>query len=104
MFGMCCCAESNENHQLTTSSADCVLAEQVTSGNLVHQETLIGRGPQDLFCPRDRGPQEASPTQFLDSDPYRDPASARSLSPEEKDAEKARLQQLVNTFAKKAVR
>lgn len=30
--------------------------------------------------------------------------SARSLSPEEKEAEKARLQQLVNSFAKKAVR
>jgi len=30
--------------------------------------------------------------------------SSRSLSPEEKEQEKARLQQLVNTFAKKAVR
>jgi len=76
-FASCCCAaETSESHQLTQST--------ITDESVVAIPTIL---------------RKESP-RLQESIPF----SARSLSPEEKAAEKARLQQLVNSFAKKAVK
>jgi len=86
MFAMCCCNEDTESSNLNYTLP--VHEEHPVQGTdkpgtetqvMVTQESCHARTQEQAM-------------------------SSRSLSPEEKEVEKARLQQLVNTFAKKAVR
>mmetsp|Transcript_49940 Transcript_49940/g.79024 ORF Transcript_49940/g.79024 Transcript_49940/m.79024 type:complete len:220 (-) Transcript_49940:140-799(-) len=84
----CCCADnSNPNELLNTSS----IGTYSTT-----EEKATDEAPSSVFVHQEIA-TKSSPRQ-------EEPSSARSLTPEEKEAEKARLQQLVNSFAKKAVR
>jgi len=74
-FAACCCSDSQDRSQLTLNYSTTAAAAPA---------------PSSLALP--------SPGTTDDG------STARSLTPEEKEAEKSRLQALVNTFAKKAVR
>jgi len=82
-FASCCCAEASDSNQFTQSTST--------------DEAVVAISTQSVL--RKESPR-SNLTAFQDSIPF----SARSLSPEEKEGEKARLQQLVNSFAKKAVK
>eukprot|EP00429_Kryptoperidinium_foliaceum_P100945 CAMPEP_0176243628 /NCGR_PEP_ID=MMETSP0121_2-20121125/31021_1 /TAXON_ID=160619 /ORGANISM="Kryptoperidinium foliaceum, Strain CCMP 1326" /LENGTH=262 /DNA_ID=CAMNT_0017583225 /DNA_START=1 /DNA_END=786 /DNA_ORIENTATION=+ len=88
----CCCSDSRDGHQLTFAGAP---TTDVAGGARVGAEQA--------------GMRPYSMTQLSQGTPFSphatDPGSStRSLTDEEKAAEKSRLQGLVNTFAKRAVR
>jgi len=97
MFGSCCCADNSDLNQIinhsTTNENEATLVDRA-AGVLVQQDAVSQ--PVAAAAEVNEGTAAAAALG--------DPFSARSLSPEEKEAEKARLQQLVNNFAKKAVR
>lgn len=83
MFTGCCCAGGEESNQLTFHST---MDEGVAVGG--HDQVPLHIEPA-------QAPAPAKPAEG---------STGRSLSSEEKEQEKARLQQLVNSFAKKAVK
>lgn len=92
MFGACCCVDNTDANQITTqfstteengplpASANAVLVQQDSPLVTAPAVEQSGGGGSDLAY------------------------SARSLTAEQKEAEKSRLQALVNSFAKKAVK
>lgn len=96
MLAACCCRESEDANQLIFQqpvSSDVVpVAYRAGPPVTVMQQPLLPDGFAEGAA---QGPVP---------DPNAGTQSARSLTPEEKEQEKARLQQLVNSFAKKAVK
>eukprot|EP00933_Yihiella_yeosuensis_P084187 TRINITY_DN98595_c0_g1_i1.p1 TRINITY_DN98595_c0_g1~~TRINITY_DN98595_c0_g1_i1.p1 ORF type:complete len:225 (-),score=33.96 TRINITY_DN98595_c0_g1_i1:130-804(-) len=99
MFSGCCCVDSTDGSQLTFSTAatdehvpSALKSATATSHSSLSPPPLQASAAQAHMM-QDKGPADAEL-----------PASARSLTAEEKEVEKKRLQVLVNNFAKKAVR
>lgn len=83
MFKSCCCVESQEQANITFHST-------TDESSAVTRPGEVSSSTQGKLAPE----AAAGPTDV--------PGSARSLTEEEKEAEKVRLQALVNSFAKKA--
>jgi len=101
----CCCSDSQDRNQITFNYS----TTDETAGGQVRVS------PDDAALTRPYAAGAASPSQAvgvvavpglppLGQPPQDEGSTTRSLTAEEKEAEKARLQQLVNTFAKRAVR
>mmetsp|Transcript_147292 Transcript_147292/g.274393 ORF Transcript_147292/g.274393 Transcript_147292/m.274393 type:complete len:221 (+) Transcript_147292:130-792(+) len=94
LFAACCCADASDANQITTHSTteeSFSAAQPVTTAVILKDDK---KGAEPLAAPERTDSADAGAPEY----------SARSLTPEEKEAEKARLQQLVNSFAKKAVK
>lgn len=93
MFAQCCCNDSTDPQQtITYTPTEEKAPVAVSTNSVLSSDAEKNRSSPAMTAPRQT--EEAHPP--LNSD--------RSLSPEEKEAEKQRLQQLVNSFAKKAVK
>jgi len=98
MFAMCCCTDNKESDQNTFHSTT-----DEGSGHIRLSAEEVGGGGGTYARPT--APMVAPPMATSPSGYGNEPVdSARSLTVEEKEAEKSRLQNLVNNFAKKAVR
>mmetsp|Transcript_72594 Transcript_72594/g.200260 ORF Transcript_72594/g.200260 Transcript_72594/m.200260 type:complete len:215 (+) Transcript_72594:155-799(+) len=87
MLFACCCSEAQESDgQITFHST--------TDERAAAQAHQAGR---NVVLAQERRPPAARATA-------EEPSTVRSLSPEEKEREKERLQSLVNSFARKAVK
>jgi hypothetical protein len=92
MFAQCCCTDSVDPQQtISYAPTEEKAPVAVATTSVLSSDPALNRPPPEVTAPRQT--EEALP-----------PNSDRSLSPEEKEAEKQRLQQLVNSFAKKAVK
>mmetsp|Transcript_24862 Transcript_24862/g.54972 ORF Transcript_24862/g.54972 Transcript_24862/m.54972 type:complete len:219 (-) Transcript_24862:62-718(-) len=87
-MNMCCCTENQENDNITFHSTT-----DERQGRFPDEVPLAQQSPSHA----DYAPQLVASTPLASG-------SARSLSAKEKEAEKLRLQNLVNSFAKKAVK
>eukprot|EP00930_Biecheleria_cincta_P082999 TRINITY_DN72642_c0_g1_i1.p1 TRINITY_DN72642_c0_g1~~TRINITY_DN72642_c0_g1_i1.p1 ORF type:complete len:252 (+),score=43.04 TRINITY_DN72642_c0_g1_i1:103-756(+) len=93
MFGACCCVESQDGNELKYTAFPAATDETLPLGT--KNPPAVRSEEAKMVTPLTLPPQGGAPAG---------PSSQRSLSPEEKEKEKARLQELVNRFAKKAVR
>jgi len=98
LFGSCCCSDQQDRTQLTFNHST------TDEGS---EQVKIGSGSTTRPLAATTSPHTApTPASLALPSPGTtdDGSTARSLTPEEKEAEKSRLQALVNTFAKRAVR
>mmetsp|Transcript_101832 Transcript_101832/g.294695 ORF Transcript_101832/g.294695 Transcript_101832/m.294695 type:complete len:236 (-) Transcript_101832:128-835(-) len=104
----CCCSDAQDRNQLTFNNAPTT----DDSGMVCISEELAGTRPYQASPPGEElarsRPYQASPpaavSRLRSPHPTEEGSSFRSLTEEEKTAEKDRLQSLVNSFAKRAVR
>lgn len=95
----CCCTDAQDKNQITFNYS-------TTDETGAHGQVRVPQGDHTRPYQGGAQGQVQAPTNLSLTSPsvMDDGSVARSLTPEEKEAEKARLQALVNTFAKKAVR
>jgi len=100
MFASCCCNDASDKNQITYHST----TEESAAVAILSQSPAAAAAPAPAVSAVE---QNAAPTPAPGvtgrSENDLSARSMPSLSPSEKEAEKARLQQLVNSFAKKAV-
>jgi len=99
VFGSCCCSDTQDRSNLNFNN--------FSTTDEGSEQVKIGSGANTRPLAASSSPQSApAPSSLALPSPGTtdDGSTARSLTPEEKEAEKSRLQALVNTFAKRAVR
>jgi len=94
MWAACCCSDTHDRNQLTFSYST---TDEAAGGGV----KPVGDGRHAASAPPPQGLNNPPAMQSPGTDAG---STARSLTQEEKEAEKARLQTLVNSFAKRAVR